>query len=60
MAETAEKLGPVFAKHGYAFLYLAAGVKAFPQTKLPLCRIFCKQRKRPEEMRLGSICSSSS
>ena len=31
----ADFLGPVFARHGYVFLYLAAGASGYPQTKAP-------------------------
>ena len=59
MTEAAEKLAPLFLKHGYAhFSIYSAAVGVFQQIKAGSYKTSCSRKKRRRANRLGSICSS--
>jgi hypothetical protein len=57
ITEAAERLGPMFVKHGYAFLYLFDAVKDSLQIRVISCKNICSARKWRTEKKLERVCS---
>ena len=58
MTEAAEKLAPLFLKHGYAFLYLFRRGQGLSADQSRFMQDILQQEEAAKANRLGSICSS--
>jgi cephalosporin-C deacetylase-like acetyl esterase len=55
ITEAAEKLGPVFVKHGYTFLYLFRRGQGLSADQGPFMQASCSARKQPKETMLERL-----